>query len=84
MGFFFAVQVFLSSLRSCLFLLLFPIRLADGYKNYFCDLCKSVLPVLSSKSFTVSILICNFLIHFLLAATLGDPTHDKVIVEENC
>lgn len=57
---FFAVKAFLSSLRSCLFLLLFPISIADGYKNYFCGLCKSVLPVLSSRSFIVSILSFNF------------------------
>ena len=60
------MQVFLSSLRSCLLLLLFPISIADGYKNYFCDLCKSVLPVLSSRSFIVSILSINFLIHLEL------------------
>ena len=50
----FAVQKLLSLIRSHLFLFLFPLLQKVGHRGSFCDLCQSVLPRFSSKSFIVS------------------------------
>ena len=51
----FAVQKLLSFIRSHLFIFVFiSISLGSGSKGCCCDLCQSVLPMFSSKSFIVS------------------------------
>ena len=61
----FAVQKLLSLIRSHLFIFAFiSFTLGDGSKKYCCDLCQSVLPMLSSKSFRVCVLTFRSLIHF--------------------
>ena len=62
----FAVQKLLSFIRSHLFIFVFiSIILGSGSKKRSCcDLCHSVLPVFSSKSFIVSGLTFRSLIHF--------------------
>jgi len=55
----------LSLLRSHLFiLLLFPLLWEVGHGGACCDLCQSVLPMFSSRSFIVSDLTVRSLIHF--------------------
>ena len=50
----FAVQKLLILVRSCLFIFAFiSFALGDRFKKYCYDLCKSVLPMLSSRSFIV-------------------------------
>ena len=59
------VQKLLSLISShCLFLLLFPLLWEVGHRGSCCDLCQSVLPMFSSKSFMVSGLTFRPLIHF--------------------
>ena len=48
----------------CLFLLLFPIFWEVGHRGSCCDLCQSVLPMFSSRSFIVAGLTFRSLIHF--------------------
>ena len=61
----FIVQKLLSLLGPiCLFLLLFPLLWEVGHRGYCCDLCQSVLPMFSSRSFIVSGLTFRSLIHF--------------------
>ena len=60
----FVVQKLLSLIRSHLFLLLFPIFWEVGHRGSCCDVCQSVLPMFSSKSFIVSGLTFRSLIHF--------------------
>jgi len=61
----FIVQKPLSLIRShCLFLLLFPLLWKVGHRGSCCDLCWSVLPMFSSRSFIVSGLTLRSLIHF--------------------
>ena len=60
----FAVQKLLSLLRSCLFLFLFPLLWETDQERYCCNLCQSVLPMFSSRSFMVSVLAFRSLIHF--------------------
>ena len=56
---------FLCLIRYCLFIFVFIfITLFSGSKKIFCDLCQSVLPVFSSKSFIVSGLTFKSLTHF--------------------
>ena len=56
--------------RSCfirfhfLIFIFISISLGGGSKIYCCDLCQSVLPMFSSKSFMVSSLIFMSLVHF--------------------
>ena len=59
------VQKLLSLIRSHLFiLLLFPVFWEVGHRGSCCDLCQSVLPMFSSRSFIVSGLTFRSLIHF--------------------
>ena len=61
----FIVQQLLSLIRSIyLFLLLFPLLWEVGHRGSCCDLCQSVLPMFSSRSFIVSGLIFRSLTHF--------------------
>ena len=61
----FVVQKLLSFIRSHLFiLLLFPVFWEVGHRGSCCDLCQSVLPMFSSRSFIVSGLTFRSLIHF--------------------
>ena len=61
----FVVQKLLSLIRSHLFLfLLFPLLWEVGHRGSCCDLCQSVLPMFSFKSFIVSDLMFRTLIHF--------------------
>ena len=60
----FVVEKLLSLIRSHLFLLLFPLLWEVSYKGSCCDLCQSVLPIFSSRSFIVSGLMFRSLIHF--------------------
>ena len=62
----FAVQKFLSLIRSHLFIFVFiSITLGCGSKSIYCsDLCQNVLPMFSCKSFIVSGLTFRPLIHF--------------------
>ena len=61
----FAVQKILSFIRSHLFIFVFiSISLGGGSKGSCCDLCQSVLPMFSYKSFIVSGLAFRSLIHF--------------------
>ena len=61
----FDVQKLLSLIRSPLFTFVFiSITLGGGSKRTCCDLCQSVLPMFSSKSFIVSHLKFRSLIHF--------------------
>ena len=61
----FAVQKLLSFIRSHLFIFVFiSITLQGGHKRSCCDICQSVLPMISSKSFIVSGLTFRSLIHF--------------------
>ena len=57
----FVVQKPLSLIRShCLFLLLFPIFWEVGHRGSCCDLCWSVFPMFSSRSFIVPGLMFRF------------------------
>ena len=61
----FAVQKLLNFIRFHLFIFVFiSISLGGGSKGSCCDLCQSVLPMCSSKSFIVSGLTFRSLIHF--------------------
>ena len=61
----FAVQKLLSIIRSHLFIFVIFIYLGGGSKKILLQfMSKSVLPMVSSKSFIVSILTFRFLIHF--------------------
>lgn len=60
----FAVQKFLSLIRSHLFLLSFLLLWETDVTKHCYGLCQNVLPVFSSRSFTVSHLISNPLGHF--------------------
>ena len=61
----FATQKLLSLIRSYLFIFVFiSITLRDIQKRYCCNLCQSVLPMSSLKSFIVSGLRLRSLIHF--------------------
>ena len=48
----------------CLFLLLFPLFWEVGHRGSCYNLCQSVLPIFSSRSFIVSGLTFRSLIHF--------------------
>ena len=68
----FAVQKLLSFIRSHFFIFVFiSISLRGGSKRICCDLCHSVLPMFSSKSFIVSGLIFRSLIHFQFTFVYG-------------
>ena len=61
----FIVQKLLRLIRSHLFIFaFFPIFWEVGHSGSCCDLCQSVLPMFSSRSFIVSGLIFRSLIHF--------------------
>ena len=60
----FAVQKLLSFIRSNLFIVFISVTLEVGQKRSCCDLCQSVFPVFSSKSFIVPGLTFRSLIHF--------------------
>ena len=60
----FVVKKLLILIRICLFLLLFPVFWEVGHRGSCCDLCWSVLPMFSSRSFIVSGLTFRSLIHF--------------------
>ena len=60
----FIVQKLLSLISSHLFLFLFPLLWEVGNRGSCYDLCQSVLPMFSSKSFIVSGLTFRSLIHF--------------------
>ena len=60
---FFAVQKFLSLIRSCLFIFVYFIL---DFKKCCYNLCQSVLPMFSFRSFIVSGLTFRSLIHFEL------------------
>ena len=60
----FVVQRLLSLGSICFFLLLFPLLWEVGHRGSCCDLCQSVLPMFSSRSFIVSGLTFRSLIHF--------------------
>ena len=68
---FFAVQKLLSLIRSCLFIFLSTFITLGGGSRSCCDLCQNVLPVFSSKNFTVSELTFRYLIHFELLFLYG-------------
>ena len=60
-----AVQKLLSLIRSHLFIFAFiSFDLEDRSKKYCCNLCQSVLPMFSCRSFMVSSLTFKSLIHF--------------------
>ena len=58
----FVVQKLLSLIS--LFLLLFPVLWEVGHRGSCCDLCQSILPMFSSRSFILSGLTFRSLIHF--------------------
>ena len=61
----FIVQKLLSLIRFHLFILsLFPLSKEMGHRGSCCDLCQSVLPKFSPRSFIISGLIFRSLIHF--------------------
>ena len=61
----FVVQMLLSLISPiCLFLFLFSLLWEVDPKRYCCNLCQSVLPMFSFKSFIVSSLMFMSLIHF--------------------
>ena len=68
----FALQKLLSFIRSHLFIFVcISITLGGGSKKILCDLCQSVLPMFSSKSFIVSSLTFRSLSHFELIFVYG-------------
>ena len=70
---FFAVQKLLSLIRSHVFIFVFiSIPLEVGNRGTCCDLCHSVLPMFSSKSFMVSGLTFRSLIHFEFIFMYGE------------
>ena len=66
------MQKLLSFMRSHLFIFVFiSITVGGGPKISCCDLCQSVLPMFSAKSFIVSGLIFWSLIHFEFISVYG-------------
>ena len=60
----FVLQKLLSLIRSRLFLFLFPLLWEVGHRGSCCDVCQSVLPIFSSRSFIFSGLTFRSLIYF--------------------
>jgi len=78
---FFIVQMLLSLIRSHLFIFAFiPLLWEVDHRGSCCDLCQSVLPMFSSRSFIVSGLTFRSLIHFEFIFVYGVRKHSSFIL----